>query len=130
MALHLSASFDVKSWDETPFDHKDTLPKATRAVVTKDYSGDIDGTSTTQWLMAYGEDGSATFVGLERISGSFEGRIGTLVLEHAGTYGDGEARGQVAVIEGSGTEDLTSAKGEGTFLADPAGSVHLDLTVD
>jgi len=65
----VSATFEVKDWVETPLDEVE-MPKVTRAVVAKTYSGDIDGTSMTEWLMSSAEDGSATFVGMERISGS------------------------------------------------------------
>jgi hypothetical protein len=129
MDIDISASFDVKSWDETPFDEEADLLKVTRAVVTKSYSGDIDGTSTTQWLMSYAADGSATFVGLERITGSFAGRPGSLVVQHVGAYKDGVAKGSLRVAAGSGTQDLAAAQGAGEFVADPAGSVRLNLTL-
>ncbi|HWE65081.1 MAG TPA: DUF3224 domain-containing protein [Acidimicrobiales bacterium] len=128
MDIDISASFDVKSWDETPFDEEAGLPKVTRAVVTKSYAGDIDGTSTTQWLMSYAADGSATFVGLERIAGSFAGRPGSLVVQHVGAYKDGVAKGSLSVAAG-GSQDLAAAQGAGEFVADPAGSVRLNLTL-
>ena len=37
----------------------------------------------------YREDGSASFVGLERIKGQLEGRSGSFVLQHIGTYESG-----------------------------------------
>jgi hypothetical protein len=121
--------FEVKSWDETPFDEEDpSLPKVTRTVVAKEYSGDIEGRSTTEWLMAYAEDGSATFVGLERITARFAGEEGTLILQHIGSYGNGAARATLAVIEGANSGELKSAKGAGEFLADPSGSLTLELT--
>jgi hypothetical protein len=42
----VSATFEVKDWVEPPLDEVE-MPKATRAVVAKTYSGDIDGTSTS-----------------------------------------------------------------------------------
>jgi Protein of unknown function (DUF3224) len=126
----LSATFEVKSWDETPVDDQVNLPKLTRAVVAKVYSGDIDGSSTTEWLMAYAEDGSASFVGLERITGQFGGKTGTLVLRHLGSYADGAAKAALAVVEGANSGDLTSVTGDGDFLANPNGSVSLRLIFD
>jgi Protein of unknown function (DUF3224) len=129
MQTRLSAKFEVTSWDETPFDDEDpSRPKVTRALVTKEYSGDIEGSSTTQWLMAYAEDGSATFVGLERITARFAAEEGTLVLQHVGSYEDGAAKAQLSVLEGANSGDLKAAKGSGEFLADPGGSVTLTLT--
>ena len=130
MPDQLSATFEVKSWDETPVDDQVNLPKLTRAVVAKVYSGDIDGSSTTEWLMAYAEDGSASFVGLERITGQFGGKTGTLVLRHLGSYADGAAKAALAVVEGANSGDLTSVTGDGDFLANPNGSVSLRLIFD
>jgi Protein of unknown function (DUF3224) len=128
MRTQLSAKFDVKSWDETPFEDRDpSLPKMTRALVTKEYSGDIEGGSTTQWLMAYAEDGSAQFVGLERITGRFSGAEGSLVLQHVGSYAAGTARATLTVIEGANSGELETATGAGGFIADPSGSVTLEI---
>lgn len=130
MGTHTTSTFEVKSWDENAVDEQTGLPKLTRASVTKAYSGDIDGASTTEWLMAYAEDGSASFVGIERITGTVAGRTGTLVLQHVGRYEDGAAKGSLTVVRGSGTDALAGAAGAGDFLADPAGSVRLDVTFD
>ena len=125
----VSATFEVKDWVETPLDEVET-PKVTRAVVAKTYSGDIDGTSTTEWVMSYAEDGSATFVGMERISGTVGGRDGSFVVKHDGKYEGGAAVGSLTVVRGSGTDALKAIEGEGTFRADPAGSVRLNIAVD
>jgi hypothetical protein len=130
MQAHLSATFEVKGWEESPFDELVDLPKLTRALVTKTYSGEIEGSSTTEWLMAYSENGSATFVGLERITGQVGERDGTLVLQHVGSYADGAAKAKLVVIEGANSGSLKSATGDGNFLADPSGSVTLDLMLD
>jgi hypothetical protein len=130
MEAHVAAKFDVEKWDESPFDDESLVPKVTRAVVTKRYSGAIEGTSTTEWLMAYAEDGSARFVGLERVSGSVDGREGSLVLQHVGSFEGGAAKGELDVVEGGGSGALQSAAGTGQFLADPGGSVRLNLTFE
>jgi uncharacterized protein DUF3224 len=52
MSAPIEASFEIADWDETPFDHGVGVSKLTEALVAKNYSGDIDGTSTTKWLMA------------------------------------------------------------------------------
>jgi uncharacterized protein DUF3224 len=121
----INATFEIESWDEKPFDEGDGVPKLTRASVTKRYSGDVDGSSVTEWVMAYGADSSAEFVGFERIRGSIGGRHGSLVLQHVGTFRDGAARATITVV--SGTSDLEGASGDGTFLADPSGKVTLRI---
>jgi hypothetical protein len=126
----ISAKFEVKTWDESPLFEDTAPPKLTRASVTKQYSGDIDGVSSTEWLMAYAEDGTATFVGVEQVEATIAGRAGSLVLLHDGKFEDGAATATLTVAKGSGTEGFVSASGIGSFLADPAGSVELDLTFD
>lgn len=130
MPRKITASFEVKSWDEEPFDERTDAAKLTTARVTKSYSGEIDGESVTQWLMAYDADGSAAFVGLERISGTFGGRSGTCVLQHVGGYQDGAATAELTVVAGSGSGELAGVAGRGDFVADPAGKVRLELAFD
>jgi hypothetical protein len=121
----LSAAFTVENWDEQPFDAADGAAKLTRAHVTKQYTGDIEGTSATEWVMAYAEDGTASFVGMERIRGAFGGREGTLVLQHVGTFESGAAVAELRVLSGTGA--LQGAGGDGDFRAAPEGSVTLRL---
>lgn len=73
MSTQIEATFDISGWKETPFDDGVGVAKLTEAFVTKQYSGGIDGVSTTKWLMAYAPDKSATYVGIERIQGTIGG---------------------------------------------------------
>ena len=127
MPEHISATFEVSAWEEVPFDEAVGVAKLTRASVAKKYTGDIDGTSITEWLMAYDPDKTATFVGIERVRGTIAGRNGSLVLQHVGTFENGAATAKLVVV--SGTNELKGACGSGSFKADPAGSVLLDLTI-
>jgi hypothetical protein len=123
----IKAAFEVTNWEEHPFDDRPDTAKVTKATVTKDYSGDIEGSSVTEWLMAYADDGTATFVGLERVSGKVAGGSGSVVLQHVGTFEDGAAKATLTVLSGCGSGDLADVTGNGTFLADPGGQVQLDL---
>ena len=125
MTRHIEARFEIASWDETPFDDDGQVSKLTEALVSKKYSGDVDGTSMTKWLMAYAPDKTATYVGIERIKGTVGGKRGSLVLLHDGAFQDGAATATLRVV--SGTEELAQAAGTGKFRADPAGSITLDL---
>ena len=80
MSRHIEARFEIASWDETPFEDGDDATKLTEALVTKRYEGDIKGTSTTKWLMAYAADKSALFVGIEHITGTIGGKKGGIVV--------------------------------------------------
>ena len=125
MTAHIEARFEIANWDETPFDDGVGVSKLTEAFVGKKYSGDIDGTSTTKWLMAYSPDKTATYVGIERIKGTVGGKRGSLVLLHDGSFADGAATATLRVV--SGTDELAGTTGGGKFRADPAGSITLDL---
>jgi hypothetical protein len=125
MSRHIEARFEVASWDETPFEGGDDATKLTEALVSKRYDGDIKGTSTTKWLMAYAPDESALFVGIEHIAGTIGGKKGGIVLLHDGEYRDGVASAELRVA--SGTAELAEVAGTGKFRADPAGSMTLDL---
>ena len=125
MTARIEASFEIANWDETPFDDGVGVSKLTEALVAKNYSGDIDGTSTTKWLMAYAPDKTATYVGIERIKGTIGGKRGSLVLMHNGAFEGGAATATLRVV--SGTDELAGASGSGKFRADPAGSLTLDL---
>jgi Protein of unknown function (DUF3224) len=127
MSESLTTSFEIASWDESPFDEGDGLGKLTRASVGRTYSGDIDGESVTEWAMAYRLDETATFVGIERIRGRIAGRDGSLVLQHVGEFRDGAARAALTVVADSGSGELTGVSGEGQFVADPKGSMTLQL---
>ncbi|MGH3678202.1 MAG: DUF3224 domain-containing protein [Mycobacterium sp.] len=125
MTAHLEARFEIANWDETPFEDGDDASKLTEALVSKRYTGDIEGTSMTKWLVAYEPDKTATYVGIEHITGTVGGKRGGLVLLHDGVFSDGVATATLRVV--SGTDDLAGAAGTGKFRADPAGSITLDL---
>ena len=127
---HGRGNFEVKSWDESPYNEVDGLPKLTRANVTYTHQGVIDGERTSSSLMVYAIDGSASFVILDRVIGKIGDRSGSFVLQGSGTYSsaDGIARGNWFVVPGSGTGDLAGLRGEGGFVAghQPPGTITFD----
>jgi hypothetical protein len=127
MATTVQATFEITGWDEQPFDEAVGVSKLTRASVGKQYSGDIDATSATEWVMAYHPDKSAAFVGIERVKGTIGGRHGTLVLQHVGAFEDGAAKATLTVV--GGTDELKDASGTGELVADPSGRVTLTLEI-
>jgi len=108
-----NARFAIKGWDEKPYSEGQDLPKMTRAAVTKTLTGDIAGEGHVEYLMMYRSDGSATFVGFERIVGSRAGRAGSFVLQRTGVFENGMAKESYAVVSGSGTGELQGLRGEG-----------------
>jgi hypothetical protein len=121
----MQATFEISSWDETPVQEWDG-GKLTKAAITKKYAGDIEGDAVLEYILAYRPDGTAAFVGIERITGSADGRRGALVLQQVGNYADGAATADLTVVGSSG--DLGGAQGSGTMVADPSGRVTLDLS--
>ncbi len=121
----MKATFEIQSWDEKPFDEWDD-GKVTKASITKRYSGDIEGDAVLEYLLAYRPDGTAGFVGIERITGTVNGRDGALVLQQVGNFADGAAVATLTVLGGSG--DLAGATGDGDLVADPSGRVTLELS--
>ena len=117
MRTRATGTFEVKTWDEKPYDESGGGAKLTRARVTKSFHGDIEGEGTLEYLMAYRGDGSASFVGLERVVGQVGGRSGSFVLQHGGTFEGGTAKVTWLVVPGCGTGDLRGLRGEGGFAS-------------
>jgi hypothetical protein len=108
-----NARFTINVWDEKPYSEGQDLPTLTRAAVTKTFAGDITGEGYVEYLMMYRSDGSATFVGLERILGHVAGKAGSFVLQRTGVFEAGAAKESYVVIPGSGTGELRGLRGEG-----------------
>jgi hypothetical protein len=125
--MKLDATFDIATWEESPVQEWEG-GKVTRASIVKRYSGGIEGEAAQEYLMSYAADGTAAFVGIERVQGSAAGRSGSLVLQQVGRFADGAATATLTVVGASG--DLVGAGGTGEMVADPAGRVTLDLALD
>ena len=125
-----NSRFAIKSWDEKPYSEGQDLPKLTRAAVTKTFSGDIEGEGHVEYLMVYRSDGSATFVGLERVVGKVGGKVGSFVLQRTGVFENGVAKEAYVVIPGSGTGELRSLRGEGTSAVGHGMEHPLTLTYE
>jgi len=130
MSTQASGTFEVKSWDEKPFDTVEWAAKMTLARVTKAYHGDIEGESHLEYLMVYRDDGSATFVGMERVVGRVGTRSGSFVLQHSGTFAGGTAKISWSVVPGSGTGDLRGLRGTGGLAASHQQQYPMTLDYD
>ena len=106
------AEFAIKNWEEKAYSDIAGQSKLTRASVTKAYQGEIEGEGTLEYLMAYGSDGSASFVGIERVVGRVGERHGSFVFQHIGAFKDGVAKSTWTVVPKSGTEGLQGLRGD------------------
>jgi hypothetical protein len=113
MTQHAKATFEVKSWNEEPYNDLGGGMKLTRAKVTKSFRGDVEGEGAVEYLMFYRSDGTADFIGFERVIGRLGDRKGGFVLQHSGTYEGGVAKTAWLVVSGSGTDGLQGLRGKG-----------------
>ncbi|ROM77677.1 hypothetical protein BK654_12780 [Pseudomonas brassicacearum] len=117
MKTTVSCTFQITGWDEKPSQVLEGAPKISHANITQSYSGAIEGTSSVEYLMSYSADGTACFVGLERICAVVAGKRGTFVARHSGAFSEGKARSTWSVVEGAGTEELVNLRGNGSYVA-------------
>lgn len=91
--------------------------KITRAYGTQAFTGDIEGEGSVDWLMSYLPAGGARFLGLQRIEGSIGGHTGSFMIESVGDHDGTQSKGTWAVIQGSGSGELSGIRGQGSFHA-------------
>src|SRR5207247_3766568 len=125
-----NSRFTIKSWEEKPYSEGQDLPKLTLATVTKSFTGDIAGEGQVEYLMMYRSDGSATFVGLERVVGQLAGKAGSFVLQRTGAFEGGVAKESYSVVPGSGTGELRGLRGEGATAVGHGMEHPMTLTYD
>ena len=113
---------------ETPADG----PSLVRIHVEEAFNGDIEGAGVVEFLQAAQADGSASFVGIERVTGAVAGRNGSFLLQDSGTVTGNVVAGDWFVVPGSGTGELAGLRGEGGFRANLGenAEVHLDYWFD
>lgn len=130
MSTHAVGTFEIESWDEKPYEMREgTL--LTRTRLTKTFSGDVEGESTAELLMAYGsEEGSAAYVGLERVTGRVHSRFGSFVLWHNAAMERGKGKFSLDVVAEPGTGELRGLRGEARICVEPGGGHSFTLDYD
>jgi hypothetical protein len=127
-STHATGRIEVKTYEPQPYDELDGGPNLVEIHVTETFSGDIEGEGVVRFLQAVRDDGSASFVGIERVTGSIAGRQGSFLLQDAGTLEGNTVKGDWFVVPGSGTGELAGLRGEGGFEAELG--QHADITLD
>jgi hypothetical protein len=125
---HASAVITVHKYEPVAYDEPADGPALTRIHVEESFTGDISGEGAVEFLQAAAADGAASFVGIERVTGTVGGRTGTFLLQDAGTVQGSIVSGEWFVIPGSGTGQLAGLRGEGGFRANLGenAQIHLD----
>lgn len=115
--VRATATIEVHVYEPTAYDvPADGLP-LNRIHVEEEFTGDIRGTGVVTFLQAARPDGSASFVGIERVTGSLAGRAGSFLLQDAGSVAGETVSGEWFVVPGSGTAELAGLRGTGGFTA-------------
>jgi uncharacterized protein DUF3224 len=125
---HATGTITVRTYEPNPYDQPAEGPALVRIHVEEDFSGDIEGTGVAEFLQAQVSADAASFVGIERVSGSIAGRTGTFVLQDQGTLTGTRVTGRWSVVPGSGTGELAGLRGDGGFTAELGQSA--DITLD
>ena len=112
-----TAKIEVHTYEPETYENSGGGTDLVEIHVTEAFHGDIEGEGVVRFLQAIRADGSASFVGIERVSGSIAHRSGTFLLQDAGTVDGSVVSGTWFVIPGSGTGGLAGLRGEGGFTA-------------
>ena len=123
---HATGSFTVVM---TPADAEVTEAGLglSRYTLAKAFVGGITGTGTGQMLAGGVSAETATYVALERVVGTLDGREGAFLLAHRGDMSPEGFSLSITVVPNSGTGELTGLTGD--FALTIAGGVHsYDLT--
>ena len=127
MEERAEGTFEIGTWEEASYDEREGT-RLSRTLVTKVFRGGVEGESRADLLMAYGaEQGSAAYVGLERVVGTVHGRSGSFVLSHNATMERGEGKANLSVVPGSGTGELRGLRGEARISVGPDGGHSFEL---
>ena len=126
--MNASAPFTNDRYDEEPYGEAEGV-ELSRVHIARSFSGDLEGESTAELLIAKSEGGGG-YVGHDRISGTLGGRSGGFVFQHSGLMGPEGVTNTGTIVPGSGTGELEGITGDGTMLADADGNHALTLTYE
>jgi hypothetical protein len=118
----------VRTYEPAAYDSPAAGPALSRIHVEETFSGDLAGDGVVEFLQASRPDGTGSFVGIERVTGTIAGRSGSFLLQDAGTLEGGIVSGEWFVIPGSGTGGLAGLRGTGGFRANLGQDA--DITLD
>ncbi len=124
------APFTIEGWEEDAYDERPGA-RLSRTRITKTFTGDFAGTSVAETLMCVAPvEGSAAYVGFERLDGSLHGRAGTFVLHHTASGSGGQRGGSWTIVPDTGTGELTGISGAGEIVVAEGGAHTLMLVYE
>ena len=115
VATHASGTFEVTITPQKDEGLGD--PTIGRMSVAKQFHGDLEGSSGAQMLTGMSEaiKDSGTYVAVERVRGTLQGRKGSFAVWHSGTMNRGAQSLLITIIPDSGTDQLTGIAGTMTI---------------
>jgi hypothetical protein len=112
LQMFAKGTFEVDLHREPPFDTTDGVALS-RASLDKRFAGALQGTSKGQMLAAFTPtQGSASYVAIERIEGTLDGKRGTFVAAHIGVMTRGTPSLTIHIVPDSGTGELGGIAGK------------------
>lgn len=111
--MDAKGTFETAGWTPQPaYDERDGVA-LTHVTLTKTFTGDLEATGAVSMIMSTAEhEDSRSYVAMERIAGSLNGREGSFVVQHNAVSDQGEDSLRVTVVPGSGTGELAGLRGE------------------
>jgi hypothetical protein len=127
-AIRAEAVITVHRYEPAGYGEPGDGPALSRIHVEESFAGDITGAGAVEFLQAARADGTASFVGIERVTGAIGGRAGTFLLQDQGTVTGGVVEGEWFVVPASGTGELAGLRGTGGFRANLGENATVNLT--
>lgn len=130
--VRANATTTVRIYEQVAYDEPAEGPALSRIHLGELFSGDIEACGTTEFLQSTNADGSGSFVGIERIDGTLDGRRGSFLLQSTGIVSGKTVSAKWFVISGSGTGELRGLRGTGGLRATlgEGGTVYLDYSYE
>ncbi len=115
--------FTITGWDESTHKEQDNI-KLSHASVTQSYVGILEGAAEIIYQMVYTDKTKASYIGTERFEGKIDGKGGSVIFVHRGTFANGKVTSAFEIIADSGTGELKGILGSGTFASSETQSVE------
>ena len=133
--MKLVGTYSVSKWDESPIRPDVDGMRTTQVSAQFLFTGEIEGTAHVEYFMFYTafdekdmHNSQAKYVGQIQIVGTVEGKVGSFALTDTGSFHGGLASSRVEIIVDSGTNELSSISGVGSYVANAQGcSWELDV---
>jgi hypothetical protein len=121
------APFEITGWEQVPYGEQNERNELARVTVSKVFTGDIEGESVAELLMA-GNPVGAGYLASELFTGTVGSRSGSFVVQHGGLVDSDAAHSFGSIVPGSGTGELAGVRGEAIYADNEEGHT-LTLTL-